>query len=80
MDSLNLALRPGKQNLQDGLLGLLYPLVPFFRKIKSHYGDPLSLVNHMGRGILSAVNSVFPGILDLLRHFHFLRDIASFRP
>jgi len=52
-------------------------LVPFFRKIKRKYGDPVALVHDMGRGILSAVETVFPGIPDFICHFHFLRDIGK---
>lgn len=52
-------------------------LVPFFRKIKRQYGDPVALVHDMGRGILSAVKAVFPGIPDFICHFHFLRDIGK---
>jgi len=52
-------------------------LVPFFDKIKRHYGDPIALVHDMGKGILSAVNTVFPGIPDYICHFHFLRDIGK---
>lgn len=52
-------------------------LVPFFDKIKRHYGDPVALVHDMGKGIISAVNTVFPGIPDFICHFHFLRDIGK---
>ena len=52
-------------------------LIPFFRKIKRQYGDPVALVHDMGRGILSAVKTVFPGIPDFICHFHFLRDIGK---
>lgn len=52
-------------------------LIPFFRQIKRQYGDPIALVHDMGRGILSAVNTVFPGIPDFICHFHFLRDIGK---
>jgi hypothetical protein len=31
----------------------------------------------MGAGILSAVKEVFPGVLDYICHFHFLRDIGK---
>jgi len=31
----------------------------------------------MGKGILSAVKTVFPGIPDFICHFHFLRDIGK---
>ena len=52
-------------------------LIPFFRKIKQQYGDPVALVHDMGRGIISAVKIVFPGIPDFICHFHFLRDIGK---
>ena len=52
-------------------------LVPFFRKLKRQYGVPVALVHDMGRGILSAVKTVFPGIPDFICHFHFLRDIGK---
>lgn len=31
----------------------------------------------MGKGIISAVEAVFPGIADFICHFHFLRDIGK---
>ena len=52
-------------------------LIPFFRKIKQQYGEPAALVHDMGKGILSAVNTVFKGIPDFICHFHFLRDIGK---
>ena len=52
-------------------------LIPFFQQIKQQYGDPVALVHDMGRGILSAVNTVFNGIPDFICHFHFLRDIGK---
>jgi hypothetical protein len=52
-------------------------LVPFFTKIRERYGVPLGLVHDMGRGILTAVAAVFPGVADYICHFHFLRDIGK---
>lgn len=52
-------------------------LVPFFRDIKEHYGAPRALVHDMGKGIVSAVEEVFPGVADFICHFHFLRDIGK---
>ncbi len=52
-------------------------LIPFFEKIKEQYGDPIALVHDMGKGILSAVATVFPGKPDFICHFHFLRDIGK---
>ena len=52
-------------------------LVPFFRRIKDQYGNPIALVHDMGKGILLAVEEVFPGLPDFICHFHFLRDIGK---
>ena len=52
-------------------------LVPFFRGIKKQYGTPIALVHDMGKGIISAVEEVFPGVADFICHFHFLRDIGK---
>ncbi len=52
-------------------------IIPFLRRIKKHYGNPLALVHDMGKGILRAVEAVFPGIKDFICHYHFLRDIGK---
>lgn len=52
-------------------------LTPFLTEIREHSGTPLGLVHDMGKGILAAVASVFPGVADFICHFHFLRDIGK---
>ena len=52
-------------------------IVPFLERIKQSYGTPLALVHDMGKGIISAVAKVFPGVPDFICHFHFLRDIGK---
>jgi len=52
-------------------------LVTFFRSIKDQYGEPRALVHDMGKGIVNAVEEVFPGTPDFICHFHFLRDIGK---
>ena len=52
-------------------------LIPFLRQIKGQYGEPIALVHDMGKGILSAIETVFPGKPDFICHFHFLRDIGK---
>lgn len=52
-------------------------LIPFFQRIKEQYGEPLALVHDMGRGIITAVEDVFPGVADFICHFHFLRDLGK---
>jgi hypothetical protein len=52
-------------------------IVPLLQRIKEAYGIPLALVHDMGKGILSAVATVFPEVPDFICHFHFLRDIGK---
>lgn len=52
-------------------------IIPFLTRIKEQYGDPIALVHDMGKGILSAVSTVFNDIPDFICHFHFLRDIGK---
>ena len=52
-------------------------LVPFFQRIKEQYGEPKALVHDMARGIIAAVEEVFPGAPDFICHFHFLRDLGK---
>ena len=46
-------------------------IIPFLKKIKERYGNPIALVHDMGAGILKAVEEVFPKIPDFVCHFHF---------
>jgi len=52
-------------------------IVAFLQRIKDTFGIPVALVHDMGRGILKAVDVVFPGVADFICHFHFLRDIGK---
>ncbi len=52
-------------------------IIPMLEKIKEEFGIPLAVVRDMGNGIGNAVKEVFPGVPDLLCHFHFLRDIGK---
>jgi hypothetical protein len=52
-------------------------IVPFLERLKQSFGIPLALVHDMGKGILGAVATVFPGVADFICHFHFLRDIGK---
>jgi hypothetical protein len=52
-------------------------IIPFLNDIKDSYGTPRACVHDMGSGICKAVNEVFPGVLDFICHFHFLRDIGK---
>lgn len=52
-------------------------IIPFLQEIKQLYGNPLALVHDMGRAILKAVKKVFPTIIDLICHWHFLADLGK---
>jgi hypothetical protein len=50
---------------------------PFLEQLQKNYGTPIACVHDMGTGICKAVSQVFPGILDFVCHFHFLRDAGK---
>lgn len=52
-------------------------IIPFLEKIKKNFGCPLRIVQDMGKGIMKAVETVFPETEILICHFHFLRDIGK---
>jgi len=52
-------------------------IIPFLKRIKQDYGTPLAIVCDMAKGILNAIEEVFPRILNFVCHFHFLRDIGK---
>jgi len=52
-------------------------IIPFLKDIQAKYGAPLAVVSDMGKGLIGAVEEVFPGILFFICHFHFLRDIGK---
>lgn len=52
-------------------------IIPFLRDINDLFGEPLALVHDMSAAILKAIGKVFPDTLDLICHFHFLRDIGK---
>ena len=41
-------------------------IIPFLKDIKARYGIPLAVVSDMGKGLLMAIEEVFPGILSLI--------------
>jgi len=52
-------------------------IIDFLEGIKKQFGMPLSVVHDLSAAIIGAVEEVFPGVLDLVCHFHFLRDIGK---
>lgn len=51
--------------------------IPFLKRIKAGFGDPIALVHDMGAGLMRAVAQVFPKVPDFICHFHFLRDLGK---
>ncbi len=52
-------------------------IVPILQDLKTAYGTPTGIVCDMSKGIISAVEEVFPGIRIFICHFHWLRDIGK---
>jgi hypothetical protein len=52
-------------------------IIPFLKRIKKAYGDPLAVVSDMGKGIVLAIEEVFKTLPHFLCHFHFLRDLGK---
>lgn len=49
----------------------------FLRGLKGRYGDPLAGICDLLASNLAAFREVFPGVLLLVCHFHFLRDLGK---
>jgi hypothetical protein len=52
-------------------------IVAFLQDVRAKYGNPLAVASDMGKGLLAALEIVFPGIPVFICHFHFLRDIGK---
>jgi mRNA-degrading endonuclease YafQ of YafQ-DinJ toxin-antitoxin module len=52
-------------------------IIPFLKKIQKAYGDPLAMVHDMGKGIIRAVEKVFPDTPDFICHYHFLAAVGK---
>jgi hypothetical protein len=52
-------------------------IVPFLEGLKASFGPPLATVHDMSKGIIAAIEEVFPGTPDFICHFHFLRDLGK---
>jgi len=51
-------------------------LVVLFRYLNRVFGVPLVAIRDGGRGIVQAVEEVFPGVYQVYCHFHFLRALG----
>jgi ribosome-associated translation inhibitor RaiA len=52
-------------------------ITPILQDLKKKYGTPTGIVCDMSKGIISAVEEVFPEIRIFICHFHWLRDIGK---
>lgn len=52
-------------------------IVPLLEEVKRRYGVPIAAMRDMGSGMREAVTEVFPRVLQLVCHFHFLRDMGK---
>ena len=52
-------------------------ITPFLRGIKNLFGDPVSVLRDMSPAIKESVSEVFPGILQLICHYHFVKDLGK---
>lgn len=52
-------------------------IIPLLKEIKKTYGNPIAIVSDMSNAFALAVSEVFPEVLHLICHFHFLRDIGK---
>jgi len=51
--------------------------IPYLKRIKAAYGDPLAVVHDMSSALIRAATCVFPDAKDYICHYHFLRDIGK---
>ena len=52
-------------------------ITPFLEGIKDLFGDPVSVLRDMGSAIKESASAVFPGILELICHYHFAKDLGK---
>ena len=52
-------------------------IIPFLQEMKGAFGDPVAMIRDMGPAIKESVSVVFPGILQLICHYHFVKDLGK---
>jgi hypothetical protein len=52
-------------------------LKPFLEKIHDSFGVPLVVMRDMSRQIQEAVSEVYPGVLQLICHYHFVKNLGG---
>lgn len=51
-------------------------ITPFLKSVKISMGIPAAVLRDMGRAIRNAVSEVFPDTLQIICHYHFIRDLG----
>lgn len=52
-------------------------IIPILEDLKRAYGNPTGIICDMSKGILAAVQEIFPGVRIFICHYHWLRDIGK---
>ena len=52
-------------------------ITPFLQGISDTFGEPVSVLRDMGIAIRESVSIVFPGILQLICHYHFIKALGK---
>ena len=52
-------------------------IVPILEELKKAYGNPVGIICDMSKGILAAIQEIFPEVRVFICHFHWLRDIGK---
>ena len=52
-------------------------IIPFLHGIKNYFGDPVSVLGDMSPAIKKSTSTVFLGILQLINHYHFVKDLGK---
>ena len=52
-------------------------ITPFLKGIKDLFGDPVAVMRDMSPAIKESISDVFPGILQLICHYHFVKALGK---
>ena len=52
-------------------------LKPFLRKLKESFGVPIVVIRDMSKQIRDAVSEIFPDVLQLICHYHFVKNLGK---
>ena len=50
---------------------------PFLKKLHDSFGVPVAVVRDMSKQIRDSVSDVFPGVLQLVCHYHFVKNLGK---